>query len=95
LSESAAEKDHKEEKVKKEYVPEITRFAVARERKEEHVNKERAQEILLSRIIVQNRFTCGKKEVIVQKDDESTYEEEDYSASEWVFFWATRLGDSQ
>jgi hypothetical protein len=45
------------------------------------VNKEWAQEIVLSGIIVQNQSTCRKKEVRVQKDDVSTNEEEDESAS--------------
>jgi hypothetical protein len=72
--------------VNKEQVLEITGIAVVRERKEEHVNKERAQEIVLSGIIVQNKSTEKKKKVIVQKYDESTDEEEDYSALERVFF---------
>jgi hypothetical protein len=65
--------------VNKEHVPEITGFAVVRERKEEKVNKEQVQEIVLSGIVVQDQSIGRKKEVKVQRDDESTNEEEDYS----------------
>jgi hypothetical protein len=78
--------EKQEEQVNKDQVPEITGFAVAQERKEEQVNKEQVQEIVLSGIVVQDQSTGRKKEVRVQRDDESTDEEEDYSASEWVFF---------
>jgi hypothetical protein len=78
--------EKQEEQVNKDQVPEITGFAVVRERKEEQVNKEQVQEIVLSGIVVQDQSTGRKEEVKVQKDDESTDEEEDYSASEQVFF---------
>jgi hypothetical protein len=39
------------------------------------VNKEQAQEIVFLGIIVQDQSTRRKKEVRVQKDDESTDEE--------------------
>jgi hypothetical protein len=78
--------EKQEEQVNKDQVPEIIGFAVMRERKEEQVNKEQAQEIVLSGIVVQDQSTGKREEVIVQKDDESTDEEEDYSASERVFF---------
>ena len=38
----------------KENVPEITKFAIVQERKEEQVNKAQAEEIVLSRIVVQD-----------------------------------------
>jgi hypothetical protein len=50
------------------------------------VKKEQAQEILLSGIVVQDQSTDRKEEVRFHRDDESTYKEEDYSASEKVFF---------
>jgi hypothetical protein len=78
--------EKQEEHVNKDQVPEITGFAVVQERKEEQVNKEKVQEIVLSGIVVQDQSTGRKEEVRVQKDDESTDEEEDYSASERVFF---------
>jgi hypothetical protein len=51
-------------------------------KKRREVNKEQAQEIVLSGIVVQdhNESTGKKEEVRVQRDDESTDEEEDYSA---------------
>jgi len=58
------------------------------------VNKEQVQEIVLSGIVVRDQSTVKKEEVRVQKNDKSTNEEEDYSASEWVFFWAIWVGDS-
>jgi hypothetical protein len=48
------------------------------------VNKERAQEILLSGIIVQNQSTGRKKEVKVQRDDDSTDKYGDYFGK--IFF---------
>jgi hypothetical protein len=50
------------------------------------VNKEQAQEIVLSGIVVQdhNESTGKKEEVRVQRDDESTDEEEDYSTLGWI-----------
>jgi hypothetical protein len=50
------------------------------------VNKEHVQEIVLSGIVVKDQSIGRKKEVRVQRDDESTDEEEDYSTSEQVFF---------
>jgi hypothetical protein len=50
------------------------------------VNKEHVQEILLLGIVVQDQSTGRKEELRVQKDDESTDEEEYYSTSEWIFF---------
>jgi hypothetical protein len=35
---------------------------------------------------VEDQSTRRKKEVRVQRDDESIDEEEDYFASEWIFF---------
>ena len=43
------------------------------ERKEGEVTKEQIQEIVLSGIVVKYESTDRKKEVIVQRDDESTY----------------------
>jgi hypothetical protein len=50
------------------------------------VNKEQAQEIVLSRIVVSYQSTGRKEEVKVQRNDDFTHEEDDYSTSEWVFF---------
>jgi hypothetical protein len=57
------------------------------EREEEKVSKEQSQEIVLSGIVVHdhNEYTGKKEEDIVQKDDESTNEDEYYSASYQVF----------
>jgi len=76
--------EKQEERANKEKFPEITRFAIAQERKEEKVNKERAQEILLSGIIVQNQSMGRKKEVKVQRDDDSTDKYGDYFGK--IFF---------
>jgi hypothetical protein len=76
--------EKQEELVNKDQVPEITELAVVRERKEEQVNKEHAQEIVLSGIVVQDQSTRRKEEVRVQRDDESTDKEEDYSALGWI-----------
>jgi hypothetical protein len=71
--------------VNKEQDPEITEFAVVQKKKKKRVNKEKVQEIVLSRIVVQDQSMGRKEEVKVQRDDESTDEEEDYSASKRVF----------
>jgi hypothetical protein len=56
------------------------------ERKEGQVNKEQVQEIVLSGIVVQDESTDRKKEVRVQRDVESTNEDDDDSASRRIFF---------
>ena len=45
------------------------------ERKKGQVNKERVQEIVLSGIVVKDESTNRKKEVIAQRDNESTNED--------------------
>jgi hypothetical protein len=50
------------------------------------VNKEHVQEIVLSKIIEQDQSTGRKGEVKVQRNDDSTDEEQDVSASKKVFF---------
>jgi hypothetical protein len=50
------------------------------------VNKEWVQEIVLSGIVVQDESTDTKKEVRVQRDVESTDEDDDDFASERVLF---------
>jgi hypothetical protein len=47
------------------------------ERKEGHVNKEKVLEIVLSYIVVKDESTYRKKEVIGQRDDEDTNEDDD------------------
>jgi len=49
---------------------------------------------MLLGIIDQEQSTGRKGEFKVQRDYDSTYEEEDYSASKNVLFWAMRLRDS-
>jgi hypothetical protein len=52
------------------------------ERKEGQVNKEQFQEIVLSGIVVKDESTDRKKEVIAQRDNESTNEDDDESTNE-------------
>ena len=56
------------------------------ERKEGHVNKEQVQEIVLSGIVVKDESIDKNKEVIAQRDDESTNENDDEYTSEHELF---------
>jgi hypothetical protein len=50
--------------------------------KEGKVNKERLQEIVLSNIVVKDESIDRKKEIIAQRDSESTHEDDDESTNE-------------
>jgi hypothetical protein len=56
------------------------------ERKQGQVNKEQVQEIMILGIIDQEQSRGRKGEFKFQRDDDSTYEEEYYSASKHVLF---------
>jgi hypothetical protein len=56
------------------------------ERKEGQVNKEHVQEIILLGIVVKYESTDKKKEVIAQRDNESTNEDDDEYTSEQELF---------
>jgi hypothetical protein len=56
------------------------------ERKEGQVNKEHIQEIVLSRIVVEDESTDKKKKVRAQRDNESTNEDDDEYTSEHELF---------
>jgi hypothetical protein len=85
LSESTTEQDHNEEQVMKEQVPKITLsgYIVVNDHDESIGRKE---DVI---IWEENK----KKEVRVQKYDESTEEDDDYFRK--VFLQFIRLGDSQ
>jgi hypothetical protein len=52
------------------------------ERNEGHVNKEHVQEIVILGIVVKDESTDRKKEVVAQRDNESTNEDDDESTNE-------------
>ena len=52
------------------------------ERKETQANKEHVQEIVFSGIVVKDESTDKKKEVIAQRDNESTHVDDDESTNE-------------
>jgi hypothetical protein len=56
------------------------------ERKEGHVNKEHVQEIVLSDVVVKDESTDREKEVIAQRDNKSTNEDDDEYTSEQELF---------
>jgi hypothetical protein len=56
------------------------------ERKEGHVNKEQVQEIVLSGVVVKDESIDRKKEVISQRDNKSTNEDDDEYTSEQELF---------
>jgi hypothetical protein len=77
----AIKRDEENYTKKKKYVRYIKVWKIT-ERKEGHVNKEQIEEIVLSSIVVKDESTDRKKEVIAQRDDESTNEDDDESTNE-------------
>jgi hypothetical protein len=85
--------EKQEEKVNENQVPEIilTRFAAVQDHdestgKEEDVRIQEEDEEEDVRIQEENEKNVRIQEEDEKENDESTDEEEDYSASEWVFF---------